>query len=231
MESDFKDYPKNLDPKDYWGQVKRTVYGKPVSDDHIALIVAAIEQNLLFAADGSDCLLDIGCGNGALSQFFFDRIKAFHGVDYSEYLISVAKRDFEKQPDFLFEEADAAKYVAAEADPLRFTKVLIYGCFTYFTDDAAEFILKILHDKFANVSRIFIGNLPDLDKAPLFYVKGMPDAAELRDPESKIGIWRTEAEFAALAARTGWTASFQIMPDSFYAHHYRYDVTLVRGAE
>ena len=67
-----KEYPKTLDPDDLWGQVRRTVNGKPVSDAQIALIVAAIRDGLQFSKE--DVVLDLACGNGALSSYFFERL-------------------------------------------------------------------------------------------------------------------------------------------------------------
>jgi len=34
---DYKEYPKTLDPDDVWGQVRRTVNGKPVSEDQASV--------------------------------------------------------------------------------------------------------------------------------------------------------------------------------------------------
>jgi hypothetical protein len=83
---------------------------------------------------------------------------------------------------------------------------------------------------FLGVKRVLIGNLPDLELHTKFYTDGRDHSSELKDPESKIGIWRTESEFRELAAECGWAASFHRMPPDFYAAHYRYDVLLKRAA-
>jgi len=207
--------------------VKRTVNGVPVSDAQIEMIERAIEQELVLEDRGFDKLLDIGCGNGAISALLFGKLSSFLGVDYSEFLISVAKRDFERLPDFRFEMADAMAYVLSESEPKRFNKALCYGCFSYFPE--AESFLRVLHDRFTKVERVFIGNLPDRDRAHLFYREGLPATDELENHDSKIGIWRSEAEFEALARRANWICHFSKMPEGFYANHYRYDVTLTRG--
>ena len=227
MEYDFKVYPKGLGEKDYWGQVKRTVNGKPVSEDQIQLILNAVCANLELRPGGGDTLLDLGCGNGALSQLLFDRIFAFLGVDYSEYLISVAKREFEQLPDFRFDLADVMDYVIGERAPERFNKVLCYGCFSYFP--LAEDLLSRLYQRFTNVTHVFLGNLPDKARMDHFYRGALPDADELANHDSKIGIWRTAEDLIALAERAGWKARISYMPTTFFASHYRYDVTLVRA--
>jgi SAM-dependent methyltransferase len=98
--SDYKEYPKTLAPDDFWGQVRRTVHGKPITENQIQLIVEAIKNGLDFQKN--DCLLDIACGNGALSRRLFHDINEFLGVDNSEYLISVAIANFGAPPKIRF---------------------------------------------------------------------------------------------------------------------------------
>ena len=222
--SDYKEYPKTLDPDDVWGQVRRTVFGKPVSDEQIALIVDAIRSGLQLAKPA--CLLDLACGNGALSKYFFDECASFLGVDYSEYLISVAKRKFESLPDYTFSCSDVASYVQGERHPERFTHALCYGSFAFFPAEDAATALRILRQRFTNVQRLYIGNLPDRDLAASFFPSGKDYAADLDQHASQIGIWRSRQQMTELANETGWDIEFRSMPESFFAAHYRYDVVL-----
>jgi len=226
MESDFKIYPASCSPKDYWGQVKRTVSGKAVSEDQIRMIVTTIERELSLDQPGENHLLDMACGNGALSSLVFPRLQTFLGVDFSEVLISVARRDFQKPPDFQFLVADVQDYLRDEPDPCRFNKVLCYGAFSYFPN--AVKLLELIRQRFTAVEKIFVGNLPDRTRAEQFYTTPLPEISEMIDPNSKIGIWRTQGEFEETARKAGWVCRFTRMPDEFYAHHYRYDATLTR---
>jgi cyclopropane fatty-acyl-phospholipid synthase-like methyltransferase len=229
MEYDHKEHPKTVDPKDYWGQVKRTVYGKPVSEEQIAMIVDALCQRLDLRVGGVDHMLDLGCGNGALASYFFDRVKTYQGVDFSEALIAIAKSDFERPDTHVFTLSDAEAYVArTETQPDRYNKVLCYGTFAYFKQEAAESILRNLHTRFPNVERVFIGNLPDLDRSHVFFKDRQPADGELTDFDSKIGIWRTKKQFSDMARAAGWGIEFTEMPSNFYAAGFRYDVTLYR---
>ena len=222
---DHDAYAKSRAPDDFWGQVRRTVNGVPVSDDQIQMIVGAIRTALDLKP--GDALLDIACGNGALSHLLFDSCARYLGVDLSEHLIGVAKANFESLPDYEFRREGAAEYVRSESRPERFSKVLCYGSFPYFPSaDAAE-VLRSLHDKFANVRSVFIGNLPDKNLAAEFY-KRPPNAEELSDCFSQIGIWRTRDEFRQLAGETGWNVKYSTMPSGFYASYYRYDALLTR---
>jgi SAM-dependent methyltransferase len=222
--SDYKQYPRTLAADDYWGQVRRTVRGVPVGEDQIQMIVDAIVGGLELRP--ADVVLDVACGNGALSRYLYPLCSALLGVDFSDYLISVAKDNFEDAPRFSYVCDDAAHYVGAETDPGRFTKVLCYGSFSFFPPEVSRSVLAGLRERFTNVERVFIGNLPDRVLAHLFYDHGLPDAAVLEDHTEQIGTWRSQTEFADLAAECGWHATFTRMPDNFFARLYRYDVLL-----
>ena len=221
-----KEYPKTCAPDDFWGQVKRSVKGVAVSQDQINMIIGAIRDGLCLRKE--DVLLDIGCGNGALSRYFFDDCNQLFGIDFSEYLISVAKTNFEKPPFYIFKEIDAVNYVDWEQETGRFTKALCYGCLPYLSSKGAEYVLQRLSERFLNITSIYIGNLPDKERAHLFYEKGTDFNRVLEDSASPIGIWRSKTEMTKLALATGWNVRFHNMPDNFYAAHYRYDAILSR---
>lgn len=225
MDSLYKEFPQVMTPGDFWRQIKRTVNGEPVSEEQIAMIVQAIDEALLLGPD--DRLLDLACGNGALSQYFFGKCEDFLGVDISAVLIEVAQRYFER-PGRKFLLSDVADYILNECQPEHFTKVLCYGSFSYFTEESARLVLTRLSNDFCNVQRVFIGNLPDLRLQHLFYRDGRDHGLELKSADSLIGIWRSEEEFRQLAADCGWQAHISRMPQAFYASHYRYDVLLTR---
>ncbi|HET6964756.1 MAG TPA: methyltransferase domain-containing protein [Acidimicrobiales bacterium] len=223
---EYHHYPKTLAPDDFWGQVRRTVNGQRVGEDQILMIVEAIRDGLELGP--TDVVLDIACGNGALSARLFPSCAQLLGVDHSEYLVEVAQTYFESRPEYRFVVGDAAGYVATEPDPARFTKALCYGSFPYFPAADAEAVLEALGQRFCNVERIFIGNLPDRDRTDRFYTERNDYADELDDHTAQIGIWRSAAQIEDLAARHGWRARFHQMQSGFYAHHYRFDAILDR---
>lgn len=222
----YKEYPKTCAPDDFWGQIKRTVNGKPVSQEQIDMIVEAILQGT--ALSGGDMLLDLCCGNGALSTLLFAKCQGGVGVDFSSYLIDVANANFASPSHKYLLVDDVVAYTAKEGAPERFTKALCYGSFQYLPEESAHSLLEDIYTRFKNVQRLFIGNLPDKALLKEFYydkdyVEGIED-----DHSSPIGIWRTRKEFTQLAKATGWKVEFSRMPESFYASTYRYDATLTR---
>ncbi len=224
--ADNWEHHRTLDRDDLWRQVRRTVNGKPVSEEQIAMIVQAIRSKLQLRAD--DIMLDLACGNGALGSYLIDDCAMINGVDWSEYLIGVANSRFAVPDRTTFLVDDAAHYIENEPDPTRFTKVLCYGAFSYFSEADSVRVLTGLARRFVNVERIFVGNLPDAARADRFYPTGKDSGKELRDHSAPIGIWRSESELRVLGSMTGWKLEITIMPSDFYAAHYRFDAVLTR---
>ena len=108
------------------------------------------------------------------------------------------------------------------------TKALCYGTFAYFDFQVAESILRELNENYRNLSRFYIGNLPDKDRIEDFYYEDIDYTDQINDAQSPIGIWRSKDDVQSLAQAYGWEAQFHQMPDSFQGSHYRYDVILKR---
>lgn len=222
----YDEHARTCAPDDFLGQTRRTVNGVPLSDDQIQMIITAIKSGLSLRQE--DSLLELACGNGALSKFLFDSCKDYLGVDLSEYLISVAKKNFEALPHYRFSVREAVQYVRQEVQPEGFTKGLCYAGFQYFSDKDAAEILRCIYEKFSKVQTVFIGNLPDKERAAKFYKGEQPSMEELSDCSTAIGVWRTQGEFSQLASDAGWKVRFSIMPAEFHASYYRYDALLSR---
>lgn len=222
----FKHHPETCDPDDYWGQVKRTVNGKPVSPEQIGLIVDSITDGLQLGSD--DVLLDLCCGNGALTSHLFARCAGGLGVDYSKFLIDVANSRFSRNASERYVLADALDFVQNGQDPGNFTKALCYGAFPYFGPDAARSMLRGLNLRFERVTHLYLGQLPDKSRIGRFFTDRDPLPGEADDPGSLLGLWRTPEELTALAEEAGWTAQPIHQPDRFFASHYRFDALLTR---
>lgn len=220
----YQNHPQTCDPKDYWGQVKRTVGGKPVDDEQIGMIVSAIAGGLDLVKQ--DILLDLCCGNGALTDLIFGQCQGGVGVDFSEYLIKIAQQDFQHLPHRSYELASVIDYLHQEENPERFTKALCYGGFMFFDEETSRDCLLQVRRRFPNIKRFFLGNLPDKDRMESFFRGEAYQPGIENDPASPIGIWRTEQELAVIARECGWQIRFHRMPEAFYAANYRYDAVL-----
>jgi SAM-dependent methyltransferase len=223
----FEAHARACDPQDFQGQVMRNPNGKPVDDAQVAMIVAAITRHL--DLQGDDVVLDLCCGNGALTDQVFARCSGGVGVDLTAYLIEVAKRNFERVPDRLYEVGDVIDYVNRSAAVTRFTKAYFYGAFQLFSEAEAIVMLRTIGGRFGCVQRLFLGNLPDLDRAAAFFAgRDIPPIEHLRRHDKLSGRWWGETEIIELAEHCGWRASLSRMPEAFYAAHYRFDAVLTR---
>jgi hypothetical protein len=153
------------------------------------------------------------------------------GVDFTPYLIQVAKENFERPPDQLFCLADALEYVEQIHSAERFTKAMCYGACQTLPESKAARLLVTLRQRFPSVRSVLLGNLPDLDRAVLFWrqeaASEPPPYSELKRHDQPLGIWRTETEVMELAEQSGWRVQISRMPPPCYSSYYRFDATLI----
>jgi SAM-dependent methyltransferase len=206
-----RNYPANYDARArsvkadaFWKQVRRTVNGEPVTEVQIMLIVNAIVSGLSLVP--TDVVLDLACGNGALSSYLFDKCAGLVGIDISPYLIEIAPKNFARSPNYRFCAEDAVSYLMHERDTSIFTKGLIYGAFQYFARDDAVAMLKALKERFSGVQKVFIGNVPNRRRVDRFFGELSPTEAELNDHEARIGVWYRPSKGSSVTA-TRWAAN------------------------
>ena len=221
-EFDYLERPKQFARDDFWRQVRRTVNGQPVSEEQIQLIVDQVRQGLDLRA--GDSLLDIGCGNGALTACFETDVAATLGVDYSAYLIDVARQHFES-PRMRFAELSIEQMITGRLHRDH-GKALLYGVSSYVGDDLLKALIGWYLDD--HDGRLFIGNVRDERHAAAFYRESR-GARELGDHTTSIGKWRTQDWFSAVASDLGLRATFMKMPPAFYLSTYYFDVVFTRA--
>lgn len=220
---DYEERAAKQDPNDYWGQVRRTINGKPVGEDQIRLIYDAIKQGL--DLEHRDKFIDVGCGNGALTYRFSDNVSKILGIDRSEYLISVARESFQAS-NIEFKTGDALSALKSVKCIDEYTKVLLYGVFSFFDDELALSFFKYITNK-TNIKKIFIGNVRDRSLAEKFYKRAV-STSELDNNKSSMGIWRSRDYFIEICDQLNWNVEFSKMPKEFYANEYYYDVCMYR---
>lgn len=222
----YDEHARKCDIRDFSKQVLRTVNGVPVKQEQIVLIIKTILDSLMI--NQSDVLLDIACGNGHLAHFLFNSCASYKGIDISDYLIDIARKNFQFRSEISFEVNSAGGYVKAETQPERFTKVNCFGSLQYLTNEEVSVVLASIYQRFVNVETVFLGNMPERGSFSSYYKNRVPKDAELNDNNTAIGKWRTRSEIMLLASAAGWQVKITDMPSSFYASHYRFNAILTR---
>jgi SAM-dependent methyltransferase len=226
----YETHARSCEPTDFQSQVMRTPHGKPVGEEQVALIVAGIKRNL--ELEPNDVLLDLCCGNGAITDRIFASCQGGVGVDFTPYLIEVAQKNFARPPARTFQVADALEYVETTQDCERFTKVMCYGAFQCLLESKATGLLVALERRFPNVRRVLLGNLPDLDCAGIFWRQDVGSEPwpidQLRRHDTPFGTWRSVPEVKFLTSQCGWQTAISRMPLPYFCAHYRFDAVLTR---
>ena len=222
-----KEFPKQFSKDDFWSQIKRTVDGKPVSEDDIDMIISQITSNL--ELEPNSHLLDIGCGNGALAARLFPYLNKYTGVDFSTYLLEVANEYFKPDSNIKYIEDDAVHFVSTYPYTAGIDQLLIYGCISYLSRLELEAFLQHVAARFMDMRTVFIGNIPDKNKAAEFFKKRNVKDYETDNENTPIGLWWRPDELILIANRSGFNANILKMPDTFYGHRYRFDLILKRN--
>ena len=222
----FEALARYVEPGDFWRQVGRTVDGVAVDEAQVAMAVDAIRDGLSLGAH--DVVLDLACGNGALSRRVLDRCAAGLGVDFSEGMIVTARAHFADSPRVTFLQSDVEAFVSSCPDPERFTKGFCFFSFQYLGSEAGEAVLRGLHSRFTSMATFFVGDMPDKARMSNFSLPGDYRPGLEDEYESPYGVWRTPAEFVGLASLCGWEAETRMMPAEYYAAEYRFNAVLRR---
>ena len=221
---DYNERPKLFKETDFWKQVRRTVNGEDVAPEQIDLIVAQVINCLQLSH--SDLLLDVGCGNGALTSLFKPYVNSILGVDPSEYLIDIARKYFEFQ-NITYTLGDN-QLINDDSSCRAYNKILMYGVSSFLTDvDLSEFISILFSPSYmcsTPLKRLMIGNIRDIDKHPDFLRLNPTIDQDPLDITTSMGKWRSKDWFNSIALRLNLNIDFFKMPESFYASYIYYDV-------
>ncbi len=219
---DYEERPKQFGREDFWQQVRRTVNGQPVSEAQISVIVEQVVQGL--DLQKGDELLDIGCGNGALTTRFEPHVDHIIGMDRSSYLIDVGREHFAS--DCLSFELMSIEEMISSSEFQKANKALLYGVSSYLSDELLRALIAWYFR--GHCGQLFIGNVRDRRHASEFY-KGERTDDELSDHTTSIGKWREQSWFIELADQLGISVRFMKMPEEFYLSRYYFDVVFSRA--
>jgi 2-polyprenyl-3-methyl-5-hydroxy-6-metoxy-1,4-benzoquinol methylase len=173
--------------------------------------------------------LDLCCGNGLITVNLASRCRNAVGIDYSEPLLAIAKRDHQR---------DNITYILASILDLdhtgvsaggRFSKIMMYEALQHFKKGDLRRILQIISTHATDDALILIGSIPDRIRKRNFYNtpkrKLLAILRQLTGRDS-IGSWWTGEEISRIAGQMGFHSQFLAQNHNLHTTHYRFDILL-----
>jgi cyclopropane fatty-acyl-phospholipid synthase-like methyltransferase len=211
-------------------QVGKTVGGVPIGTEQFEALVDDIRHKLQLGAD--DTLLDLCCGNGAVTLQLARGCRRVVGVDFSAPLVKVAAERF-AAPHVQYLLADVSDLPAAVTRQ-AFTKVCLYEGLQHLEPAQVESLLAGLRALPAPPTRMLLGSVPDARRIWNFY-----DTPERRaDFERRrlagneaIGHWWEQDVLRSLLERFGWHCEVLDQHPMSHGAHYRFDAVCTPAAQ
>ncbi len=203
--------------------------GKQYDFDQIA---EDIKEKLRF--EKNDVVLDVCCGNVALTKRIAPLCKKIHGVDFSATLLKTAEKIIIEEGISNLEThlSDAMKI--DELFPAgTFDKAYCYFSFQYFSPEKRELLLEKLLRVTKPGGIIFIGDIPDKTRMWSFYETKFKFYRERishilkgKEGECDLGWWVYPQEIQAWGAKHKLNVSILKQSEKLPHAHYRFDVLI-----
>ncbi|MFM1813570.1 MAG: hypothetical protein RLZ98_265 [Pseudomonadota bacterium] len=204
-------------------QVLRTLDRQPVSPEAFAAIMSSITTML--QPDGSHALLDLCCGNGAVTRGLFGQFQSVMAVDLAAEFVAQINRD---APPHVTACVGDAKTI--EFPPASFDRILLYAGLQYFSEEETVALFGRLHRWTRPGGRVVLGDIPDLARRWRFF-----DSAErestyfsgLQHGQPLVGFWFESEWLIKLARHAGFSFArrHDQLPSLPY-QHYRFDLVV-----
>lgn len=214
---------------DLMRQVGRTTAGGSLSPSILAAIALDIDQKLVLTA--GDNLLDVCCGNGALTSILASKCRRAVGIDISQAHIEIAYREF-CGTNLRYYQGDAGEL--SKVVPGVYTKILLYFSFQYFdTFRKGQQAIREMLAVLAPGGSILIGDVPELARLGCYY-KSLPRRVAYRLLQfigrSKMGKFWSYKQIDRICRALNVRATRLAQPTHLPYAHYRCDF-LIRRCE
>lgn len=204
-------------------QVLRTLNKLPVADETFDRIVGQIEETLRLGPQ--EDLLDLCCGNGAITVRLASRCRSALGVDVSQHLLDQVDRA--TAPNLALRAEDVAK---VHIEKNQFSRILVYAGIQYFSEDQIVALILSLHTALRPSGLLLLGDVPDAQRIWSFFDTPERERAYFDSvcaDKPIIGTWIDPGWLTRLGAYAGFSeASVIPQPRDFPYAHYRYDVLM-----
>lgn len=225
----WTEYPATLGETDFLAQVCHTVGGKPYGAEDFARMIEYLAGALDLGP--GDRLLDICCGNGAVTRELARRCAAAAGVDFSATLIDRARR-YNAEPNLTYHIGDARHLDAPGlAVAGGFTRVSMFFSLQHLSEADLEPLLDAILAVSAPSAVILFGGVLDRTRKHLYLDTAEKRAAYeayVREGRDRLGTWWAPANLAAAAERRGLACVIDQTSEGRLGGHYRFDARLHR---
>lgn len=219
----WNEYPLTLDEADFLRQVCHTIDGRPYTPSQFDTMVDAIRQG--FQLDPTSSLLDVCCGNGAVTAKLAIHCRQAVGIDFSVPLIEVARK-FHGANNTRFLELDARELTSIDLPEAPFDKVMMYGALQHFDVEDLDRLLSAFLRHGSGDRTILLGGVPD--KARIRCLFDTPEKLSLhrtfqREGRDVIGTWWDTNAIRDACRRFGLDCRIDNESSDRPGGHYRFD--------
>lgn len=159
----------------------------------------------LIEADKGSAILDLGCGNGALSKVLQDKGYMVTGIDASPDLLSIARKHY---PDIEFIQADATDFSLAEPVDVVFSNAV----FHWIDEERQPDMLKCVHNALKKNGE-FVFEFGGYGNNRLIHVALEKAFSEYGYTYKMPFYFPTISEYATLLEHTGFRVKYAVLFD------------------
>lgn len=149
--------------------------------------------------------LDLGCGNGALSKILAEKGLAVTGMDASEDMLAIARKN---HPGIRFLHADATDFTLAERVDVVFSNAVFHWIDKDRQTDMMRCVYRSLND-----GGQFVFEMGGLGNNRLIHAALAQAFAELGYAYTQPFYFPSVGEYAALLEHTGFTVRYAVLFD------------------
>lgn len=204
-------------------QVQRTWQGRPMSAEQFEAIVDWVLSRLRPEADCD--VLDLCCGNGAITHHLARRCRQVLGVDFARTLLDQVDRGAHPNLEVLQSDIRACDFPEDSFD-----RVLLYAGLQYLDLPETVVLLREVRRWLRPGGRVLLGDIPDADRMWDFFDSAERRSAyfaQLAGRQPLIGTWFSPQWLTHLGRDCGFDRVEVLrQPSVFPFGHFRFELLL-----
>jgi len=206
-------------------QVGKTYLGKTITEREFKLIIISIIEALNIGDKNE--VLDLGCGNGLITNEIAEYAKDIIGFDLNEDMLTVANKHHKK---------DNIEYVLSNIMDIDFTQYNAEKFYMYEVLQNLEYnMLRKLLQKISNQKEsftLFLASIPDQERILSFYHtqerKKYLFKELLEKNQSHFGNWWYKEHIMQICEDLDLSLKIKDQDPALHTSHYRFDVLIFK---